>query len=414
MFPITSPSCNDRSCRLTPGHARPTIPPAGIVPSPACRSPAPVTVAGSARHPEYRPAAMDHALPDTLPVPWPDGGAHPPAATVAALERAATVLRGGGLVAVPTETVYGLAALALDEAAVARIFTAKGRPASNPLIVHVADTAMARSLAAAWPDAAERLAAALWPGPVTVVVPRAAAVPDLVTAGGATVALRCPAHPVIRRLIAMVGAPLAAPSANRSLRLSPTTAGHVFESLGARVDLILDGGPCSAGIESTVVDCTAAEPVVLRPGPVAAATLATLLGHPVAAAGDRAGVARSPGQLRRHYAPRTPLEVAADAPRVVRRAIRAGKRVGWLCLTPDAPATRAVAGSTEAVVVPMPAVPQEYGARLYALLHALDRRSLDLIVADAPPAEAAWDAIRDRLTRASSPDETGDADGTAP
>lgn len=357
---------------------------------------------------------MDHALPDTLPVPWADGTTDPPAATLAALERAAAVLRRGGLVAVPTETVYGLAALALDEAAVGRIFTAKGRPSTNPLIVHVADAAMARTLAADWPDAAERITRALWPGPVTVVVPRASAVPDLVTAGGETVALRCPAHPVIRRLIALVGQPLAAPSANRSLRLSPTTAGHVYESLGARVDLILDGGPCSAGIESTVIDCTAAAPCVLRPGPVAAAALAAVLGGPVASAPDHSGVARSPGQLRRHYAPRTPLEVAADAPRVVRRAIRAGKRVGWLCLAPEAPATRAIAASTEAVVVPMPTAPADYGARLYALLHALDRRSLDLIVADAPPAEAAWDAIRDRLSRASTPDEADDHGGDEP
>ncbi|MFZ4731777.1 MAG: L-threonylcarbamoyladenylate synthase [Pirellulales bacterium] len=354
---------------------------------------------------------MEHALPDTVPVPWPDPSAEPPEATRAALERAVAVLAAGGLVAIPTETVYGLAAVAVDPAAVGRIFTAKGRQSTNPLIVHVADTAMAKSLAAEWPPVAERITARFWPGPVTVVVPRGPRVPEIVTAGGETVALRCPAHPLVRRLIAMLGAPLAAPSANRSLRLSPTTAGHVYESLGARVDLILDGGPCAAGIESTVIDCTATDPVILRPGPVTVDDLGRLLGRPVESAVDwGTGPARSPGRLRRHYAPRTPLEVTDDAPRRVRQLTRSGRRIGWLCLDPDAPATRAIAGSTDAVVVPMPADPRAYGSRLYATLHALDRRSLDVIVVDAPPEAPGWDAIRDRLERASA---TAGEDDTA-
>ncbi|NDC52973.1 MAG: threonylcarbamoyl-AMP synthase, partial [Planctomycetia bacterium] len=197
---------------------------------------------------------MPHPLPDVLAIRWPDDAANPPADTLAALDRAAGILSAGGLVAIPTETVYGLAAVATDADAVARIFAAKGRPATNPLIVHVADPAMARGLSSAWPDAAETLAAALWPGPVTLVVPRGGTIPDAVTAGGPTVALRCPAHPLTRLLIEKVGAPLAAPSANRSLAVSPTTAAHVLDGLADRVDLILDGGPCGRGIESTVVD----------------------------------------------------------------------------------------------------------------------------------------------------------------
>jgi len=357
---------------------------------------------------------MARTLPDILRCDWPVEEATPPPATVQALERAAAILRRGGLVAIPTETVYGLAADALDADAVAGIFRAKGRPASNPLIVHVSDAAMARSLAASWPAPAAAIAARLWPGPVTVVVPRGPRIPDIVTAGGDTVALRCPAHPLVRRLVAMLGRPLAAPSANRSLRLSPTTAGHVYESLGARVDLILDGGPCAAGIESTVVDCTGAEPVILRPGPVTADDLGRVLGRAVATdTGAAPGVARSPGRLRRHYAPRTPLELSTDAPRRVRQLTRSGRRIGWLCLAPDAPATRAIAGSTDAVVVPMPDEPGAYACRLYATLHALDRRSLDLIVADAPPASPGWDAIRDRLERASASADAEEGDDEA-
>ena len=186
---------------------------------------------------------MPRPLPDVLPIRWPQEAPAPPPATLAALDRAIDVLRGGGVVAVPTETVYGLAAVATDADAVERIFAAKGRPATNPLIVHVADIAMARSLAADWPAAADRVAAALWPGPVTVVVPRGPRIPNVVTAGGATVALRCPAHRLTRLLIEKLAAPLAAPSANRSLAVSPTTAAHVLDSLGNRIYLILDGGP---------------------------------------------------------------------------------------------------------------------------------------------------------------------------
>lgn len=173
---------------------------------------------------------MPRRLPDILPIEWPENAAAPPLATDQALDRAVTLIRSGGLVAIPTETVYGLATDALDSESVDRLFRAKGRPATNPLIVHVADQAMARSLASAWPAAAEAIATHFWPGPVTVVVPKHRDVPDIVTAGGPTVALRCPAHRLTRRLIERSGYPLAAPSANRSEALSPTRAAHVLKA----------------------------------------------------------------------------------------------------------------------------------------------------------------------------------------
>ncbi|NBT13929.1 MAG: threonylcarbamoyl-AMP synthase [Planctomycetia bacterium] len=348
---------------------------------------------------------MPRPLPDVLPIRWPAAAAAPEAATDAALDRAATVLRDGGLVAIPTETVYGLAAVATDDDAVARIFSAKGRPAANPLIVHVADVAMARGIAGAWPAAAERLAAEFWPGPVTLVVPRGPCIAHGVTAGGDTVAIRCPAHPLTRRLIQRVGAPLAAPSANRSLSVSPTTAAHVLESLGDRVDLILDGGPCARGIESTVVDCTTEPPLVLRPGPVGARQLATALGEAVAEGGRPSadGPARAPGQSARHYAPRTRLEMPAQPPTRVADLLAAGRRVGWLTTTPAAADVRRLAASRDLVIVPMPSSPEDYAAVLYATLHALDKRDLATIVVDPPPDTEPWRGILDRLTRAATP-----------
>jgi L-threonylcarbamoyladenylate synthase len=345
---------------------------------------------------------MPRPLPEVLRIAWPSGQAAPPSSTDAAIDRAIVVLRRGGLVAIPTETVYGLAADALDEEAVDGIFRAKGRPASNPLIVHVADEAMARELAAQWPPAAAALAAAFWPGPVTVVVPRAACVPDVVTAGGATVALRCPAHPLARRLIERAAMPLAAPSANRSERLSPTTAHHVLESLGHRVELILDAGPCERGIESTVIDCTTTPPRILRPGPLSQAEIAAVVGEvDVADEPSGASPARSPGQLRRHYCPRTPLEIPDDPPARVAALLAAGQRVGWLVLDRGDVAL-ALATSRDLVAVPMSHDPAEYARSLYATLHALDQRQLQRIVADPLPNNDAWRAVRDRLSRAAS------------
>jgi L-threonylcarbamoyladenylate synthase len=350
---------------------------------------------------------MARPLPDILRCAWPGEPAEPPPLTLAALDRAAAVLRSGGLVAIPTETVYGLAADALDEFAVDRIFRAKGRPATNPLIVHVADVAMARSLAAAWPPAAEALTAALWPGPLTVVVPRGDAIPDVVTGGGTTVALRCPAHPLARLLIARSGIPLAAPSANRSEMVSPTTAHHVLEGLGDRVDLILDGGRCDRGIESTVVDCTVSPPRILRPGPLARAALEAALGGRVLGPGSTddvtaTGPARAPGTRPRHYAPRTRLDLRADAAAHIAALLAQGRRVGWMTTHDTDPAVRELAASRDLVIVPMPGEPTAFAAALYATLHALDRRGLDRIVVDEPAATEEWQAIRDRLGRAAA------------
>lgn len=326
-----------------------------------------------------------------------------------AIERAAAVLAEGGLVAIPTETVYGLAADALDAAAVDRIFQAKGRPATNPLIVHVADAAMARALAASWPPAAEKIVCRHWPGPVTVIVPRGRKVPPAVTAGGPTVALRCPEHPLARRLIAVLGRPLAAPSANRSMQLSPTTAGHVLEGLGSRVDLILDAGPCGRGIESTVVDCTVTPPRILRPGPIGRAELEQTIGGTVdessaAGGGAEDAVPRSPGTMARHYAPQTTLEVIHDAVPRVSALVAGGRRVAWLTTRTAEPAVRALAAAAPGlVVVPMAAEPAAFAASLYATLHAVDRRGFDAIVVDAPPPDESWRAVADRLARAATP-----------
>ena len=348
-----------------------------------------------------QPVRMARRLPDILRIEWPAAAAAPPAATDAALDRAAEVLRDGGLVAIPTETVYGLAADALSAEAVEGIYRAKGRPASNPVIVHVADVEMARALAARWPPVADAIASRLWPGPVTVVVPRSHRVPDVVTAGGPTVALRCPDHRLARRLIERTGRPLAAPSANRAEAVSPTTAQHVLEGLGSRIGLILDAGPCGRGLESTVVDCTVDPPRILRPGPVSRDSLAAAVGCPVAWAAAEAGhgVARSPGQARRHYAPRTPLEIAADAAARGSELVAGGDRIGLITIRVD-DRVRALAATKSVVAVPMPPDPEAYGRQLYATLHALDQRQLDRIIVEAPPETEAWRAVLDRLARA--------------
>jgi len=303
------------------------------------------------------------------------------------LARAAEYLRTGRLVAFPTETVYGLGANALDAAAVRGIFRAKGRPATNPLIVHIPDPSRVAIVAAEWPTAAARLAEHFWPGPLTIVVPKHPSVPEEVTAGGPTVAVRCPNHPVAQALLRAVDVPLAAPSANRSTELSPTRAEHVLKSLGGRIDLILDGGPCPGGIESTVVDVTGPMVRVLRPGLITVPMLEEGVGRvEVATKGE--GIARSPGQMERHYSPRTPLRLV-DGFAIVDdylEAIAAGKRVGLLQLFgPEA----------------MPNEPVAYAAKLYDQLHDLDKRGLDLILVEMPPDTPGWAAIRDRLTRAS-------------
>ena len=292
------------------------------------------------------------------------------------LHRAAQLLRGGKLVAFPTETVYGLGANALDPAAVQRIYDAKGRPASSPLIVHVAQVSMAKRTAAQWPEIAQRLAARFWPGPLTLVVPKNSLVPDIVTAGLPSVALRMPAHPVARRLIELADIPLAAPSANRFMQLSPTTAEHVRTGLGDRVDMILDGGPSQVGIESTVVSLTGDRPVILRPGMIGLGDLEAATGISWTYTDTAtAAQAESPGLHPRHYAPRTPFYI----------------------LNPGSAAPEG-----RGRILTLPANPTQYAIHLYAELHTADAEGWDWIAVKEPPDAPEWAAIRDRLRRAAT------------
>lgn len=324
--------------------------------------------------------------------------------SAAAIAEAAQILRGGGLVAFPTETVYGLGAQALDEQAVAGIFAAKGRPPGNPLIVHVASALAARDLAADWPDRAARLAVCFWPGPLTMVVKKSPAVPDIVTAAGPTVAVRVPAHKVALALLEAANVPIAAPSANRSSRLSPTRAEHVLRDLDGRIDLLLDAGPTAGGLESTVLDVTVTPPRLLRPGLVTPAEIEAVVGaikRPQLPASEPIGQPlRSPGLIGRHYSPRTSLEcVVGNGRRRVEELVAQGLRVGWI--------TFAEEGSAQPEVVRriMPQDPTAYAAELYAVLHELDAANLDRVVLDLPPlppTSEAWLAVRDRLARMSA------------
>src|SRR5262245_4177267 len=263
-----------------------------------------------------------------------------------AIEQAAAVIQRGGLVAFPTETVYGLGANALDANAVAGIFRAKGRPGNNPLIVHVTDIVAARELATEWSDAADRLAQRFWPGPLSLVVPKQSYVPDIVTAGGPTVALRVPANTVARALLSAAAVPIAAPSANRSNRISPTRAEHVLRSLDGRIDLLLDGGPTSGGLESTVLDVSRKPARLLRPGLLTREELQAALGDEVLAGNfHQADLAQSattampsPGMLSRHYAPTVPMEcIAGSAMARVRELCFDEIRVGWLACNEELP-----------------------------------------------------------------------------
>lgn len=311
-----------------------------------------------------------------------------------ALAEAVALLRAGRLVAFPTETVYGLGADGLNPEAVARIYAAKGRPATNPVILHVADAAAARNLVSRWPAEAQALADRFWPGPLTLVLPASGAVPAIVRANGPTVALRCPAHPVALALIRAAGRPLAAPSANRSQHLSPTRAAHVASSLGGAVDLILDGGPTTAGLESTILDLSGDRPRILRPGPIPPADLAALVGpvdlwEGAVKAGE---MQAAPGMAERHYAPRARLELVAPG-------------TGWQ-ETPEPVAYVAFGAlpplpeGVRGILLPLDA--GEVGAGLYALLHDLDEAGFERVVMEQPPDGEAWLAVRDRLRRASA------------
>lgn len=312
--------------------------------------------------------------------------------TPADIERAAQVLRAGGLVAFPTETVYGLGAAARDPVAAARIFAAKGRPADHPLIVHLPGPEHLPRWAARVPAAAQRLAAAFWPGPLAMVLPRRDGVPDAVTGGLDTVALRVPAHPVALALLHAFGDGIAAPSANRYGRVSPTCAEHVRSELGARVDLVLDGGDCDVGIESTLVDLSGDGPVLLRPGAIDAAQIEAVLG--VAPRSPDADAAPAPGRVASHYAPRARvvLAPAADAQAQAQRLQASGLRVGLACAAPP--------GDTRLQWLRWPADARARARRLYALLREADALGLDAVVASLPTGTGLSAALRDRLVRA--------------
>lgn len=313
----------------------------------------------------------------------------------AVIDRAGAILASGGLVAIPTETVYGLAAMALDERAAQKIFEAKGRPSTNPLIVHVADVAAARAHSSQWPALADRLAEAFWPGPLTIVAPKSDRVPDVVSAGGPTVALRVPRHPVPLALLTRSGLSLAAPSANRSEGVSPTTADHVLADLGDRIDMILDAGPSTGGIESTVVELLPV-PRVLRLGLVSVAEIEACLGMKVARPEGGAGVARSPGQHRRHYAPRAKTYVTDDPVTMLARFAQQGLTAAWIAFGEE---------STDAHHGPIARMPNravDYARELYSALRRLDGANVDVIVISRPPTGPEWEAIHDRLSRAST------------
>lgn len=326
---------------------------------------------------------------------------HPQHPESAALAAAAAVLRQGGLVAFPTETVYGLGADATNAQAVGRIYAAKGRPANNPLIVHVSDPAMARRFVSRWPEAAERLAAAFWPGPLTLVLPKSALVPPAVTAGLDCVGVRMPAHPVALALIEACGLPIAAPSANPYMGVSPTQASHVAAGLDGRVELILDGGSADVGVESTVIDLCGAVPTVLRPGGISLARLRAVLGRVevLADAPDDEAPLPSPGLAKRHYAPRAPLTLVADEQELHARLAARAAAPEALGVLSAAPLNTPVPGLTLKV---LGTTPEAFASRLYASLHELDDAGVAAIYALAVPADDEWAAVRDRLGRAAT------------
>ncbi len=320
----------------------------------------------------------------------------------AAVLRAAELLRAGEVVALPTETVYGLAANALDEKAVARIYEIKGRPAHNPIIVHVASIELVKRCVADWPPLADKLAAAYWPGPLTLVLPRSPEIPDIVTSGGATVGVRWPSHPFMQAVICECGFPLAAPSANLSNHLSPTNAEHVRQHLGGRLRLIVDGGQSQVGIESTVLDLTVAPPRVLRPGMIHQESLAAVCGAIQNSKFKIQNSAlRSPGLLAKHYSPKARLVMLAwqddaDLRAHVSRFTRHTSHTHIIAHThiPSA------AGFASVSVIPHDA--EAFARALYAELHRCDAAGAELIVVEELPENHEWRAIADRLRRASA------------
>lgn len=293
----------------------------------------------------------------------------------AEIDRAAAIIKHGGLVAFPTETVYGLGADATNPEAIARVFALKGRPLSSPLIVHVSSEDMARAIVRSWPSSAAQLAARFWPGPLTMILPKQAIIPDTVTSGLDSVGVRIPSHPVALALIRRAGVPIAAPSANRFGEISPTTCEHVVKALGDAVDMVLDGGPAKVGIESTVVLLTQDHPVVLRPGMIPIAELEQTTNLKWSARTGTEPSSASPGLQPRHYAPRTP----------------------FFLLTQGQPVPPGTGRLLE-----LPENPQEFAETLYAEMHSADEGGWDWIAVREPPDTPEWAGIRDRLQRAST------------
>lgn len=318
----------------------------------------------------------------------------------ASIRAAAECLAAGQLLGLPTETVYGLAARADDDAAVGGIFAAKGRPADHPLIVHVLDAEAAVPFAAKLPESARRLMAAFWPGPLTVIVPRRPGVATAAAGGADTLALRAPAHPVARAVLAAAAAlgvrGVAAPSANRFGRVSPTLAQHVVDEFGAEL-LVLDGGACDVGIESSIVDCSGPHPVLLRPGQIEPGRIEAALGQPLAPPGERA--VRAPGTLAAHYAPRATVRLFTSAQLQSRLAAARdqGLPEGLAVYSRLAPAPAA-----GLILRPMPPDAAQAAHELFATLRELDAQGAREIWVEAPPPDPAWDGVRDRLSRAAA------------
>jgi L-threonylcarbamoyladenylate synthase len=336
---------------------------------------------------------MAEVLPTYTPVLFAD-----------AVKRATELLRAGEVVALPTETVYGLAANALDARAVAKIYEAKGRPTHNPIIVHVASVEMAQRCVTKWLTVADDLAKAFWPGPLTVVLPQAKEIPEIVTAGGQTVGVRWPSHPFMQAVIRECNFPLAAPSANLSSRLSPTNADHVRRQLGEKIQLIVDGGQSQVGIESTVIDLTTEPPTVLRPGMIHEPSL-------IAVTGDLIGyrevklpqsqALRSPGLLEKHYAPKARLILLGwrdDAEfKVQSSKLKAqSSRIHLIAHT------HIPSGEGLACVSVIPHDAEAFARAIYAELHRCDEAGADLIIVEALPETPEWRALADRLRRASA------------
>ncbi len=325
---------------------------------------------------------------------------HTPELFSVAVHRAVELLRAGEVVALPTETVYGLAANALNAQAVAKIYSIKGRPSHNPIIVHIANLQMAKRCVAAWSANAEKLANSFWPGPLTMVLPRSKNIPDIVTAGGETVGVRWPAHPFIQAVIRECGFPLAAPSANLSNAISPTSAAHVSKQLEGRLQFIVDGGASHVGIESTVIDISKPQPRVLRPGMIHAESLAAAIGAGVLSAGtgEESSTLRSPGMLRKHYSPKAKLRVLEwNSDEELKSA------------TPDHAASTHVIAHTRipssdgfAGVSVIPRDAAAFARAIYAELHRCDELGARVIVVEKLPTQPEWRGITDRLTRAAA------------